>query len=121
MKKGKLIITGLLVTLGLTMSGCGASQSKTASTGDSSVSADIKAIKDRGSLKVGVKVDVPKFGYKDPKTSNIEGLEVDIAKAVAKKILGDENKISLEGVNAKTRGPLLDSGLIYSQREDFIL
>jgi aspartate/glutamate/glutamine transport system substrate-binding protein len=110
MKKGKLIIAGLLVTLGFTMSGCGASKSKTASTGDSSVAADIKAIKDRGSLKVGVKVDVPKFGYKDPKTSNIEGLEVDIAKAVAKKILGDENKISLEGVNAKTRGPLLDSG-----------
>ena len=114
MKKRKLIIGGLLVTLALTMSGCGTSQSKTASTGasgaDTSVSADIKAIKDRGTLKVGVKVDVPKFGYKDPKTSKIEGFEIDIAKAVAKKILGDENKISLEGVNAKTRGPLLDSG-----------
>jgi aspartate/glutamate/glutamine transport system substrate-binding protein len=112
MKKGKLIIGGLLVTLALGMSGCGSSQSKTAGAagGDSSVSKDIKAIKDRGTLKVGVKIDVPKFGYKDPTTSKIEGFEIDIAKAVAKKILGDENKISLEGVNAKTRGPLIDSG-----------
>ena len=29
---------------------------------------EIQAIKDRGVLKVGVKVDVPKFGYKNPGT-----------------------------------------------------
>lgn len=107
MKKGKLIIGGLLVTLAVALGGCSSSQTNSASGGTVS---DIQAIKDRGVLKVGVKVDVPKFGYKDPKTSKIEGFEIDIAKAVAKKILGDENKIELEGVNAKTRGPLLDSG-----------
>jgi putative glutamine transport system substrate-binding protein len=106
MKKGKLIIGCLLVTIGLAFSGC-AAQTKSTST---SVAPDIKAIQDRGALKVGVKIDVPKFGYKDAKTSKIEGFEIDIAKAVAKKILGDENKIEFEGVNAKTRGPLLDSG-----------
>ena len=109
MKKGKLIIVGLLVTLGVALAGCSSSGSKSAAAG---VDKDIQAIKDRGVLKVGVKVDVPKFGYKDPKTSQINGFEVDIAKAVAKKILGDENKISLEAVNAKTRGPLLDSGQV---------
>ena len=71
---------------------------------------DIKAIKDRGVLKVGTKVDVPKFGYRDPKTDKVDGFEIDIARAIAKKILGDPNKISLEGVTAKTRGPLLDNG-----------
>lgn len=109
MNKRKVLIGGLLVILALAVSGC--SSSKSATTGTTGgESADIKAIKDRGVLKVGVKIDVPKFGYKDAKTSKIEGLEIDIAKAVAKKVLGDENKIEFEGVNAKTRGPLLDSG-----------
>ena len=73
-------------------------------------SADLKAIQKHGVLKVGVKVDVPKFGFRDPKTNKIDGFEVDIARAIAKKILGDETKIALQGVTAKTRGPLLDNG-----------
>jgi len=71
---------------------------------------DIKVIKDRGVLKVGTKVDVPKFGYRDPKTNKIEGFEIDIARAIAKKIFGNPDKIDLQGVSAKTRGPLLDNG-----------
>ncbi|HBF40016.1 MAG TPA: adhesin [Firmicutes bacterium] len=73
-------------------------------------SPDIKAIKEHGVLRVGVKVDVPKFGYRDPKTDKIDGFEVDIAKAIAQKILGKKSKIDLQAVNAKTRGPLLDNG-----------
>jgi len=75
-------------------------------------SPDIKAIKDRGVLKVGVKVDVPKFGYRDAASGVISGYEIDIAKALAKAILGDENKLELQAVTAKTRGPLLDNGEI---------
>lgn len=71
---------------------------------------DVQKIVDRGVLNVGVKVDVPKFGYKDPSTGKIDGFEIDIARAVAKDILGDESKLKLEGVTAKTRGPLLDTG-----------
>jgi len=104
----------VLLTLGLgvciMMAGC--SSSTTTSTGgnNSSESKEIKAIKDRGILKVGVKVDVPKFGYKNAETGKIEGFEIDLAKQVAKKILGDENKVEFQGVTAKTRGPLLDNG-----------
>ncbi len=74
------------------------------------VSEDVKKIQDRGVLKVGVKVDVPKFGYKDPKTNKIEGFEIDLANEMAKRIVGDSTKIELAAVTAKTRGPLLDSG-----------
>lgn len=76
------------------------------------VAPDIKAIQGRGVLKAGVKVDVPKFGYKDPKTEKIDGFEIDLVRAIAKKILGDANKIELTAVNAKTRGPALDNGEI---------
>ncbi|HUX11465.1 MAG TPA: transporter substrate-binding domain-containing protein [Spirochaetia bacterium] len=70
----------------------------------------VKAIKDRGVLRVGVKVDVPKFGYRDPATGVVDGYEIDLARAVAAKILGDPTKIDLTAVTAKTRGPLLDNG-----------
>ena len=99
------------MALGLLSAGCGVTQSpKAADAPKQEISADIKAIKDRGVLKAGVKVDVPKFGFKDPKTGKIEGFEIDLAKALAKKILGDENKLDMQGVVAKTRGPLLDNG-----------
>lgn len=107
----------LIIALGLgacmIMSGCGGAETaqKSGNEAGSSGSA-VQKIKDNGVLKVGVKVDVPKFGYKNPDTGEIEGFEIDIAKQVAKKILGDESKIELQGVTAKTRGPLLDNGEI---------
>jgi putative glutamine transport system substrate-binding protein len=101
MKKFLVLLGSLVLLVGLVAVSC------IAATSDSP---DIKAIKERGVLKVGVKVDVPKFGYRDPKTQKIDGFEVDIARTIAKKIFGNKNKIDLQAVNAKTRGPLLDNG-----------
>ncbi|MBA5850465.1 transporter substrate-binding domain-containing protein [Clostridium sp. cel8] len=107
MRKRKFFAGILIFIVGMIFTGCGSSSQ------DSSESTSaLQKIKDRGYLNVGVKLDVPKFGYKDPKTSEIEGFEVDLSKAIAKKILGDENKIKFQGVTAKTRGPLLDSGQV---------
>lgn len=39
-------------------------------------------------------------------------MEIDLAKALAKEILGDENAVEFVMVTAKTRGPLMDSGEI---------
>jgi putative glutamine transport system substrate-binding protein len=63
-------------------------------------------------LNAGVKVDVPKFGFRNTKTDKVEGFEVDLVKAIAKEILGkdDDKAIKLEGVNATTRGAMLDDG-----------
>jgi putative glutamine transport system substrate-binding protein len=110
MKKSLVRLAGLLVLTAFLAAGCGSAPTPVAK--EAAAPADIKAIKDRGVLKVGVKVDVPKFGYKDPKTNKTEGMEIDLAKIIAKKILGDENKIDVQGVTAKTRGPLLDNGEI---------
>ncbi|MBL1705410.1 glutamine ABC transporter substrate-binding protein GlnH, partial [Klebsiella pneumoniae] len=40
----------------------------------------------------------------------VEGFDVDVAKALAKKILGDEKKLELKEVTSKTRIPLLKNG-----------
>lgn len=69
----------------------------------------IKAILSRGRLMVGVKADVPKFGYQEL-GGGFEGLEIDLAKVLAKKLLGDENAVGFTAVTAATRGPLLDTG-----------
>jgi len=69
----------------------------------------IAKIIERGKLLVGVKADVPKFGYQEL-GGDFEGLEIDIAKALAKEVLGDENAVEFTAVTAKTRGPLLDTG-----------
>lgn len=104
----------LITSFGILAAGCGgdAKKDEGGKKASATAAADIQKIKDRGVLKVGVKVDVPKFGFKDPQTNKIEGFEIDLSKAIAKKILGDENKIDLTAVVAKTRGPLLDSGEI---------
>ncbi len=108
MKKVTIFFLGLMALSMVLLAGCG--EAPKAGSGDSAVAPDIKAIKDRGVLKIGVKLDVPKFGFKNPSTGQVEGMEIDLSKALAKKILGDENKIDVQGVTAKTRGPLLDNG-----------
>ena len=104
MKLSKKIIGSIVLSSLLLLSAC--------TSGDVSEGGAINKIKERGVLKVGVKVDVPKFGYKDPATEEVAGMEIDIAKSIAKEILGDENKVEVQGVSAKTRGPLLDNGEI---------
>jgi len=72
-------------------------------------SAEVAAIKERGKLLVGVKADVPGFGYQEL-GGEFEGLEIDLAHKLAEVILGDANAVEFTAVTAKTRGPLLDTG-----------
>lgn len=110
---GSLLVGALLL---LTLAACGTKSggNSTPAGGDSAAVSgpSIDAIKKRGVLKAGVKNDVPKFGYKDPATNKIDGFEIDLVRAIAKKILGDPEKIEVQAVTAKTRGGLLDSGEI---------
>lgn len=69
-------------------------------------------MKKRDKFVVGVKYDLNLFGLKDPGTGKVEGFDIDIAKAIAKKVLGDENKIELKEVTSKTRIPMLRNGEI---------
>lgn len=72
----------------------------------------LDAIKSRGKLIVGVKYDTKLFGLKNPSNNEVEGFDIDIAKALAKSILGDETKLELKEVTSKTRIPMLDNNEI---------
>ncbi|MFY4776090.1 glutamate ABC transporter substrate-binding protein [Metabacillus sp. RGM 3146] len=106
MKKRKIWVIGFVLMLILSMAaGCGSSGANGSASNDT-----LDAIKKRGKLVVGVKFDTNLFGYKDPSTGKVDGFDIDIAKALAKKIFGDESKLELKEVTSKTRVQMLKNG-----------
>ncbi|WNQ10872.1 glutamate ABC transporter substrate-binding protein [Paenibacillus aurantius] len=125
--KGWLSLVMVLTLVLLALAGCGNKDNAGGTSGSGSPSpagspsggsggggsaASGKAldgIKKRGKLVVGVKYDTKLFGLKDPASGKVEGFDVDISKAIAKKLLGDENKIELKEVTSKTRINMLNN------------
>ncbi len=69
----------------------------------------LRQIQNQGYLTVGVENDVPGFSYFDPKTKEWNGLEIDLAKAIARHIFGDENQIKFYPITTQQRLPILKS------------
>jgi putative glutamine transport system substrate-binding protein len=124
MIKRKWKALGLFITLTtvLVLAACGTKDNSDSGASSPTTSASaseatdgtptIDAIKSKGKLVVGVKFDTRLFGLKDPASGNVEGFDIDIAKGLAKQLLGDETKIELKEVTSKTRIPMLDNGEI---------
>lgn len=72
----------------------------------------IKQIQSSNKITIGVKDDVPRFALYNPKSGEIEGFEIDIAKLLKQELLGEKGKLILKPVNAKTRTTMLDTGAI---------
>lgn len=70
----------------------------------------LETIKKRDKIIFGVKHDTKLFGLKNPSTGDVEGFDIDIAKQLAKEILGDETKVEFVEVTSKTRIPMLNKG-----------
>lgn len=69
-------------------------------------------IRKRGVLLVGVKVDSPRMSTLNYQTNKFEGMEVDIARLLAKRIFGDETKIRIKPVTPQNRVDKLNKGFI---------
>lgn len=109
----KWIMMGLIMALVLALVGCGTNEEpKGVASGPAIDSKTMDAIKKRGKLVAGVKYDTMLFGLKDPATGKVEGFDIDIAKAIAKSIFGDESKLELKEVTSNTRIPMLQNGEI---------
>jgi aspartate/glutamate/glutamine transport system substrate-binding protein len=70
----------------------------------------VDAIKKRGTIKIGVKYDAPPFGSLNPQTNQVSGFDVDVARAIAKKVLGSPDKVELVQVKSDNRIPLVQNG-----------
>lgn len=90
----------LLICFCFIFSGCG---KKTAENDDFA-----NVIK-RDKLIIGVREDAPPFGFRDEKGTLI-GYDIDLAKIIAKDILGNENKVEFVPVTASNRIMKLSAG-----------
>jgi len=80
-------------------------------TGNAYAGKTLDTIKQRGQLVCGVNPSLPGFAAADSQ-GNWTGLDVDICKAVAATILGDDKKIKWVPLNASQRFTALQSGEI---------
>ncbi|MBM0065976.1 transporter substrate-binding domain-containing protein [Alkalicoccobacillus gibsonii] len=105
----KWLIGSVAGAMVLALAACGGNSGEASEEGGESTLAKIE---DRDKFVVGVKFDTNLFGLKDPASGEVNGFDIDIAKAIAGDILGDEEKIEFVEVTSKTRIPLLNNGKI---------
>ena len=94
----------------------------------SAINDDLTTITQRDRLIVGIRNDAPPFGFKD-KNGFTVGYDADLARLIAKGILGDEKKVEFVPVTASNRIMKLNSGevdcliatmSITTQRQQFL-
>jgi polar amino acid transport system substrate-binding protein len=71
--------------------------------------AAVKRIRQRGRLIAGVSADTYLLGSRNPFTGTIEGFDIDMVKALAQAVLGDENAYELKVITAAQRIPSLEN------------
>jgi len=72
----------------------------------------MQRVQRRGYLIAGVDQNTLLFGYLRPSTRDIEGLEVDFLREVARAITGDPTKIRLKALTTAQRLPAVQSGAV---------
>jgi glutamate transport system substrate-binding protein len=108
----------LALVLGLVLAACGDDEESSGGGGEatSTPAADVEKfepgtplgdIQEKGEIVIGVKYDVPPFGFNNPKSGKVEGFDVDLGQAVADK-LGVEPKF-IEAIS-DNRIPFLQDG-----------
>ncbi|WDF83176.1 transporter substrate-binding domain-containing protein [Lacticaseibacillus pabuli] len=93
----------MLVGLVVMLSGCGNSVANRDTLANA---------KKTDSIVWGVKADTNLFGLMNIKTGKIQGFDIDIAKALTKKILGKKGHAKFTQVTSDTRMPLIKAGNI---------
>jgi polar amino acid transport system substrate-binding protein len=78
--------------------------------GDAPSGSTLRKIADRGRIIAGVSADTYLLGSRNPLTGKVEGFDIDMVKAVAKAIFGDENAYQLKVITAAQRIPALQNG-----------
>jgi glutamate transport system substrate-binding protein len=110
----------LALVLGLVLAGCGDDDESSGGGGGggSEPAADVEKfdagtplgdIQEKGEIVIGVKYDVPPFGFNNPNSGKVEGFDVDLGQAVADK-LGVEPKF-IEAIS-DNRIPFLQDGTV---------
>lgn len=107
-KKTGLLVTGILC---FALSGCGNNDKPEVEQKQAPSASSLQAIKDRGELRVAVFSDKPPFGYID-KSGKSQGYDIELAKRLAKDLLGDENRAKFVLTEAQNRINVLNANKV---------
>jgi glutamate transport system substrate-binding protein len=108
----------LVLVLSLFVAACGEDEEEPAGGGEETPAAEAEQfpedttmgrLQQAGEIKIGVKYDVPPFGFKNPQTDEIEGFDVDFGKFIAEKLGVEPNFIEAISDN---RIPFLQDGTV---------
>ncbi|MFI6849398.1 glutamate ABC transporter substrate-binding protein [Kitasatospora sp. NBC_00085] len=72
----------------------------------------VKAIKAKRSLVIGVDQNSYRWGSRNPNTGQIEGFDIDLAKAIGTAIMGDPDKVTLKAVPTAERIGFIQEGRV---------
>jgi ABC-type amino acid transport substrate-binding protein len=113
-KSWRWLVAMLLAVFALGVAACGDDEEEEPAGGGGSAEAEqfdpstsLGKIQEKGEITIGVKFDVPPFGFENPQTNEVEGFDVDLGRAVAEK-LGVEPKF-IEAIS-DNRIPFLQDG-----------
>jgi ABC-type amino acid transport substrate-binding protein len=120
----RLMVTALALALTLAAAGCGDDEEEPAGGGGTTTTEESSGggtaeefpadstmgkIQKKGEIAIGVKYDVPPFGFKNPNSGEVEGFDVDLGNAVADK-LGVKPKL-VEAIS-DNRIPFITDGTV---------
>jgi glutamate transport system substrate-binding protein len=74
----------LAPALALAVAGCGGGAGETTQAKRFPAGTTMARLQQKGEITIGVKYDVPPFGFKNPRTGQVEGFDVDLGKAVSR-------------------------------------
>lgn len=99
----------LVLLAGISLAAC---ENDTGEAENSPKNEVYKQVKSSNKIIWGVKNDTRLFSIMDIKENKLEGFDIDMARAITKKILGKKGQVELFQVSAKTKIPVLKNGNI---------
>ncbi|MEE1825795.1 glutamate ABC transporter substrate-binding protein [Streptomyces sp. BE20] len=72
----------------------------------------VKAIKAKRSLVIGIDLNSYRWGSRNPNTGQIEGFDIDLARAIGTAIMGDPEKVTLKAVPTAERIKFIQEGRV---------
>ncbi|MUL85385.1 MULTISPECIES: glutamate ABC transporter substrate-binding protein [unclassified Mycolicibacterium] len=73
---------------------------------------NVQAIRQRGRLIVGIDQSTNLFSFRDPVSGELQGFDVDIAREVARDLLGDPDRVEFRLLTAPERFSALEDGTV---------